>query len=133
MTKLKFPVAAWAVLVVTFCVSGIASTQETVSARGAQLLAPMKVELQGALTAGMQRGPLNAISVCKDQAPTIADSLSIEGIQIGRTTHRLRSPANSAPDWVDPILKAYLDDDSDRAGRCSSDRDDVPAGRGHGI
>lgn len=32
-----------------------------------------------------------------------------------RTSHRLRNPANSAPDWVDPILKKYLGEESDRA------------------
>lgn len=95
-------------------VSGTALSEEEGVIRGAELLAPLKGELKQALMAGMQDGPLNAISVCKDQAPAIAASLSVDGIEIGRTSHRLRNPANSAPDWVDPILKRYLDEESGR-------------------
>ncbi len=108
MINARLLATARAVLVVILFVSGTALTQETEPDRGAELLAPLKKDLKQALVAGMQMGPLNAISVCKDQAPAIADSLSIEGIEIGRTSHRLRNPANSAPDWVDTVLKTYL-------------------------
>ena len=120
MTNAKLLVTAWAVLVVVSCASGMASTQETGPARGAELLAPLKKNLKLALMAGMQKGPVNAIGVCKDQAPAIADSLSVDGIQIGRTSHRLRNSANSAPEWVDPVLRAYLEEESDRAPRVVS-------------
>ena len=103
------------VAVLVVLVSGTASTQGAERALGAELLAPLKMELKQALIAGMQKGPINAISVCKDQAPAIADSLSNESIKIGRTSHRLRNPANSAPEWVDRILKTYLSKESDRA------------------
>jgi len=88
---------------------------QTEAARGAALLAPMKTELKQALMAGMQKGPLNAISVCKVQAPEIADSLSIDGIKIGRTSHRLRNPENRAPEWVNVVLQAYLSEEKGRA------------------
>ena len=113
----RFVVAARSILLVLVFVSGPALTQETEPARGAELLAPMKMGLKQALMAGMQKGPLNASSVCKDQAPAIADALSVKGIQMGRTSHRLRNPANSAPDWVDVALRAYLDENTDRAPR----------------
>jgi hypothetical protein len=117
MKSTKLLGTAWAVLMVVVCVSGMASAEETKPARGAELLAPMKTALKQALMAGMQKGPVNAISVCKDRAPEIADSLSVDGSQIGRTSHRLRNPANSAPAWVDPVLKAYLNEGSDREPR----------------
>jgi hypothetical protein len=120
MTNAKVLVTVWAVLVVAFCASGMASTQETGLARGAELLAPLKENLKLALMAGMQKGPLNAISVCKDEAPAIADSLAVDDIQIGRTSHRLRNPANVAPEWVAPVLSAYLEEESDRAPRVVS-------------
>jgi len=106
--------AAWSIPLLLPLVSGAALAQEEKVAHGAELLAPLKIELKQALVAGMQDGPLNAISVCKDQAPAIADSLSIEGIEMGRTSHRLRNPANSAPDWVSPVLETYLGEESDR-------------------
>lgn len=120
MSATRLPAAACAVFMASFCLSGIASAQEQVSSRGAEFLAPLKVKLQSALMTGMQKGTLNAIDVCKDQAPAIADSLSVEGVQLGRTSHRLRNPANTAPDWVNPVLASYLDDRSDRAPRTVS-------------
>ncbi len=120
MKNIKLLVAACAVFMVAFCASEVASTQETGPARGAELLAPLKTNLKQALMTGMQKGPLNAISVCKDQAPAIADSLSVDGIQIGRTSHRLRNPDNSAPEWVDAILTTYLEEESNRTSRVVS-------------
>lgn len=92
----------------------LADTRDTEVPRGAVLLGPMKTELKEALMAGMQKGPSSAISVCKVQAPAIADSLSVEGVKIGRTSHRLRNPENRAPAWVNGVLQAYLRDDDDR-------------------
>lgn len=120
MIATRSPTAAWTLFMASFCLSGLASAQEQAPSRGAELLAPMKSKLQSALMTGMQEGPLNAIDVCKIQAPAIADSLAVEGIRIGRTSHRLRNPANTAPDWVNPILASYLDDHSDRTPRTVS-------------
>lgn len=36
---------------------------------------------------------------------------------MGRTSDRLRNPANASPTWVEPILAAYLADASNRAPR----------------
>jgi hypothetical protein len=104
----KLLVFAWSILLVLPVVPGTALSQEEDVAHGAELLAPLKIELKQALMAGMQSGPLSAISVCKDQAPAIAASLSVDGVEIGRTSHRLRNPANSASDWVDLILREFL-------------------------
>ena len=88
---------------------------ETGAARGAALLMPFKQELKQALLAGLEEGPENAISVCKDQAPMIARTLSVNGVKVGRSSHRLRNPENTAPDWVSPILAAYVQAESERA------------------
>ena len=89
--KNAIPLLAAGLLAMLFaCTSG--TQQEIERARGVELLAPFKQDLKLALTTGMQKGPLNAISVCKDEAPAIAESLSGEGIQMGRTSHRLRNP-----------------------------------------
>ncbi|MDH3274261.1 MAG: DUF3365 domain-containing protein [Gammaproteobacteria bacterium] len=111
----RFVAVALSILLALSFASGTALSEEEELVRGAELLAPLKGELKQALMAGMQGGPLNAISVCKEQAPAIAASHSVEGVKIGRTSHRLRNPDNSAPDWVDPILKKYLGEESDRA------------------
>jgi len=77
--------------------------------RGAELLKPFKQQLMGALQAGMQQGPAAAIDVCRLQAPEIAESLSRDGVALGRTSHRLRNPANAGPAWATRELEAYLD------------------------
>lgn len=117
MNNAKFVVVAGLVLVLMACTPGTEQKQRAESARGAELLAPFKKDLKQALVAGMQKGPLSAISVCKDQAPAIAESLSTEGVQMGRTSHRLRNPDNSAPEWVDTVLQAYLGEEQGRAPR----------------
>jgi len=79
---------------------------------GAELLRPFKQQLMGALKAGLQEGPDKAIGACQVKAPEIAAGLSVEGVQMGRTSHKLRNPANAAPDWVKPVLEGWLADDA---------------------
>lgn len=114
----KHVLVAWVVLGVLGCTPDSADTEAqsegTATARGAEILAPLKQELKQALLTGMQEGPVHAISVCKDQAPVIAASLSVAGTRIGRTSHRLRNPANVAPGWVDAALQSYLKKGADR-------------------
>jgi len=76
--------------------------------RGAELLAPFKTQLKQALLGSLQEGPVNAVTACRIEAPKIAAALSVEGIKMGRASHRLRNPLNIAPDWVDEILQDYI-------------------------
>ena len=77
-------------------------------ARGAELLAPFKKNLMQALQSGLHQGPAEAISVCRDKAPAIAAALSVDGVVVGRSSHRLRNPGNAAPEWVAPVIEAWL-------------------------
>jgi hypothetical protein len=88
--------------------------QDAELARGAELLAPFKKDLQQALKSGLAEGPAEAIQVCRVKAPGIANSLSVAGVRMGRTSHKLRNPDNTAPDWVSPIMQTFLDDPSSR-------------------
>lgn len=101
-------------------VAGVVQSQDSAPAPGATLLAPFKQELQQALLDGLAQGPEEAIAACRVRAPAIADALSHDGVHVGRASHRLRNPANGAPDWVAPILDAYAADPSDRAPRTVS-------------
>ena len=91
--------------------------QDAELARGAELLLPFKKDLQQALKGGLAEGPAAAIQVCRVKAPGIVDALSVDGIRMGRSSHKLRNPDNTAPDWVGPIMQAYLDDASSREAR----------------
>ena len=72
--------------------------------RGAELLGPFKSDLKQALSSGMQEGPAAAIEVCSELAPGIADSLSVGGVRMGRSSHKLRNPDNVAPGWLEPVI-----------------------------
>ncbi|GAB5451630.1 MAG: DUF3365 domain-containing protein [Halioglobus sp.] len=87
---------------------------------GAELLVPFKRDLQQALKSGLAQGPEAAIGVCKLEAPEIAGALSVNGVRIGRTSRRLRNPANVGPEWVEPILDSYMLNVSDRQPRTVS-------------
>ena len=82
--------------------------------RGAELLAPFKSDLKQALTSGMQEGPAAAIEVCSELAPRIAASLSVDGVKMGRSSHKLRNPANAPEPWVRLIMMAYLEQPNER-------------------
>jgi hypothetical protein len=79
---------------------------------GAELLKPFKQQLMGALKAGLEQGPAEAIAACSVKAPEIAAGLSVEGVSMGRASHQLRNPANAAPDWVAPVIQDYLAEDA---------------------
>lgn len=70
-----------------------------------EFAATLKGELQAAMKAG---GPTQAISVCQDRAPEIAASISKEkGWDVGRTSLKLRNPANQPDAWELAVLKKF--------------------------
>lgn len=57
-----------------------------------------------ALTDG---GPLNALSVYRDEASALTAALGrAHRMRIGRTSHKLRNPRNRAPEWAAPYVNA---------------------------
>jgi hypothetical protein len=65
--------------------------------------------LKGELVQGMQAGgPVNAIGVCKLRAPAIAAEVGTrKGWQVGRTSLKLRNPANAPDDWERAGLESF--------------------------
>ena len=76
--------------------------------RASASLLPFKQQLMKALQSGMQQGAENAIDVCRLEAPAIAASVSGDGVEIGRSSHRLRNPANAPSDWQQQAIDHYL-------------------------
>ena len=61
-------------------------------------------KLSAAMTSG---GPVAAVEVCRTDARTIAESVAkAQGLELGRTSHRLRSPANAPRAWARPAVDA---------------------------
>ncbi|MFT5686240.1 MAG: hypothetical protein ACI8RZ_007196 [Myxococcota bacterium] len=81
------------------------------AAKAESAASTLTTALKGTLTDAMsQGGPETAVSACADQAQgTAALALAGKRARAGRTSTRLRSPANKAPDWVVPWLEAHGD------------------------
>jgi hypothetical protein len=68
--------------------------------------------LQGALIGRLREemgrgGPTAAITVCRDEAQAITARVAREqGIAMGRTSHRLRNPANAPRPWMNDAVAA---------------------------
>ena len=61
----------------------------------------MGKSLMGELMKSMMNdGPAKSIRFCKAVAPKISNDLCKEGIQIGRTSFKLRNSINRVPDWA---------------------------------
>ena len=72
----------------------------------ASFVGRLKPELQSALQAG---GPVNAIAVCADKAPQIADALSeSSGWLVRRVSLRARNASRAIPDtWETAVLEEF--------------------------
>ncbi len=88
--------------------------QELVLSATNALAAEMMGELTAALDSG---GPDAAIAVCRTTAPTVAAHVSEQyGLRIGRTSQKLRNPANTAPDWATPYIAELAEEPTFLAG-----------------
>ena len=67
--------------------------------------ATLKETLQQAIQSG---GPINGITVCRDQAAQIATEQGQRlGMLVGRTSLKLRNPANAPDNWELAVLKQF--------------------------
>lgn len=98
------------IIIAALIVSPCSGSEFDPAPKGAELLAPFKANLKTALVSGMEKGPVSAISACRTEAPRVSGDLSVEGVVMGRSSHKLRNPGNSAPEWVAPILAGYVED-----------------------
>jgi len=60
-------------------------------------------ELASAIGSG---GPQAGIQVCNERASMITKGVTQKGLRIGRTSWKLRNPANKAPAWAQPFVDA---------------------------
>lgn len=64
-------------------------------------------KLSSRLMAALQAdGPAEAINVCKAEAPAFAEQVKHDlGVNIGRTSFKLRNATNPPPDWADSLVE----------------------------
>jgi hypothetical protein len=76
-------------------------------ARAAEAVAALRSQLLAALTQALAEGPVAAIDACRVEAPRIAERVAASGVAVGRTSHRLRNPANAPGPWMAPLLDEF--------------------------
>jgi hypothetical protein len=84
-----------------------ADLTETERARAAAIVAELKKTLVGALQGALSQGAPAAIEACHGMAPALAQSLSKDGIRVGRATRKPRNPANEATGWQADVLAQF--------------------------
>lgn len=77
---------------------------DVVVTRARAALAPFKTTLREELGRALQASPERAIDVCAQRAPELARSASRDGITVGRSAIKLRSPANAPRPWLGPVM-----------------------------
>ncbi|MEM8610128.1 MAG: DUF3365 domain-containing protein [Myxococcota bacterium] len=77
--------------------------------RGAESVLPLKQNLKRALASGLEEGPVEAVTACQAIAPSVTRGASTRSANVGRTSHKLRNPANEPKFWMRPLLQSYLD------------------------
>lgn len=98
--------------------------------RGKEVIGTLKKTLVGALTKELPNGAPAAITACSSLAPALAQSLSTEGVKVGRATRKPRNPANAAAGWTADALTRFEKmkaDGKDLAGASYARR--LPDGR----
>lgn len=78
-------------------------------AQGRDLSRQLGEELKAELGRTMEKGgPIGAIPVCRDQAPTIAARLSaLSGARVGRTALAVRNPRNAPDEFDRAVLEGF--------------------------
>lgn len=76
-------------------------------ARATAAMDSLQAALLSRLRAELERGgPTAAVSVCRDSAAVITARIArTQDLAIGRTSHRLRNPANAPRDWARPAVE----------------------------
>lgn len=124
--------AVLAALAVSASGPGCASSDPGVNALATAKAAigTLKLQLRQRLQLAMaDRGPAHALDVCAGEAQAIRAKIAHESqTNLGRSSLRLRTPADRAPDWV----QAWLDEQGEKkaAGVQGFSRiDETPSGR----
>lgn len=75
--------------------------------RAEEAIALLQQELQNRLLSALQeQGPVGAVKICRIEAGSIAHTIAKErGIELGRTSHKLRNPSNAPRTWMVPYLE----------------------------
>lgn len=102
-------IAALALALLLVPTAAPCADQQALQDQGKKIASQFFKELVSELRKGMRGGgPVNAIGVCNVEAPKIAARVSAETAwKVGRTSLKLRNPANKPDEWELSVLKKF--------------------------
>jgi hypothetical protein len=109
--------AVAAVVALSSCSGGQKKVTEDEIALAKSTLQPYKRRLQVALKDGVREGTDYAILACSQAAPMFTKEHSTGGVQVGRTSHKLRNPKNAPKPWMESLLASYVENPADKTPR----------------
>lgn len=109
MSRFGVALAAVAFMVVAHAAPPAEPLDGAAVDRAQQAMVSLQQRLSARLLEEMGKGgPTAAVRVCRDEAQKLTAAVSAEqGVELGRTSHRLRNPANAPRPWVAKLLPAY--------------------------
>ena len=91
-----------------------------------ETLKPIKMQFKETLMNGMQQGVVEAINYCNLEAPEIAAKVPA-GVEVGRTSHKVRNPDNEPSKLLKGPLGYYLDQES-KGNKAGGNITQLPSG-----
>ena len=85
------------------------SEKKALTTEGKEIIMEFAKTLVGHVKGGMKSGgPVKTIQVCNDVAPAVAADLSAKyGVELGRTSLKLRNPENAPDAWEKSVLMKF--------------------------
>ena len=97
-----------AILLGSLSMTAYAEDFQALKAEGAALLPAFGQHLMATVKSAMQTGgPVKAVEACQLLAPEIAVQHSKHPWQVGRTSLKVRNPANTADAWEKQVLEQF--------------------------
>lgn len=91
-----------------------------------ETLKPIKMQFKETLMNGMQQGVVEAIDYCNLEAPEITAKVP-DRVEVGRTSHKVRNPANEPSELLRGPLGYYLEQES-KGNKASGNITQLPSG-----
>ena len=106
---MRLIIAALAAVIMSLPIGAPCAGQQALQDQGKQVISQFFSKLVSELRKGMKAGgPVAALAVCKVEAPKIAADVSAStGWQVGRTSLKLRNPANKPDQWELAVLEKF--------------------------
>lgn len=99
----------WILVLLATCAANVSVAQEQAADSADRKLAmQLAMQLKSELTKALQVSPQSAIEVCNERAPQIAGAIgAANDVKIGRTSVRVRNPANQPRAWQRVVLEDF--------------------------